>query len=156
MKTIFETAIGSCAISWEGKTITSFKIGVSKSHKSDVVPGWLQRIVRKVQKHLSGVAQDFSNSPLNLERIPEFHRAVYDALNKIPAGKTVSYAELAKRAGSPRAARAVGQAMAKNPFPILIPCHRVVAANGRIGNYSGGRGTATKQQLLSIEASSLS
>ena len=86
-----------------------------------------------------------------LENVSPFHRKVYKALCKIPAGKTITYAELAKRAGSPGAARAVGTAMAKNPFPIVIPCHRVVAGNGKLGGYSGRGGVATKKALLALE-----
>lgn len=86
-----------------------------------------------------------------LENVPPFHRKVYQALCKVPPGKVVTYAELAKRAGSPGAARAVGTAMAKNPFPIIIPCHRVVAGNGKLGGYSGRGGVATKRKLLQLE-----
>lgn len=86
-----------------------------------------------------------------LTNVPPFHRKVYKALCKIPAGKTITYAELARRAGSPGAARAVGQAMAKNPFPIVIPCHRVVAGNGKLGGYSGRGGVAIKRALLALE-----
>lgn len=86
-----------------------------------------------------------------LENVPPFHRKVYMALCKVPPGKVVTYAELARRAGSPRAARAVGTAMAKNPWPVIIPCHRVVAGNGKLGGYSGRGGVATKRQLLELE-----
>jgi methylated-DNA-[protein]-cysteine S-methyltransferase len=86
-----------------------------------------------------------------LETVPPFHRKVYRALCNIPSGKTVTYAGLARLAGSPKAARAVGQAMAKNPWPIVIPCHRVVAGNGRLGGYSGRGGVATKRKLLQLE-----
>ncbi len=90
-----------------------------------------------------------------LEHVPPFHRKVYKALCKVPAGKTVTYAELAKRAGSKGAARAVGTAMAKNPWPIIIPCHRVVAGDGKLGGYSGRGGVATKRALLVLEGVSL-
>lgn len=90
-----------------------------------------------------------------LENVPPFHRKVYQALCKVPAGKTITYAELAKRAGSPGAARAVGTAMAKNPWPIIIPCHRVVAGNGKLGGYSGRGGVATKVALLELEGVTL-
>ncbi len=90
-----------------------------------------------------------------LENVSPFHRKVYNALCKVPAGKTITYAELARRAGSPGAARAVGTAMAKNPFPVVIPCHRVVAGNGKLGGYSGRGGVATKKALLALEGVSL-
>lgn len=102
--------------------------------------------MRKRQKKLLDVL---------LETVPPFHRKVYRKLCKVPAGKTVTYAELARLAGSPGAARAVGQAMAKNPWPIIIPCHRVVAGNGKLGGYSGRGGPATKRALLALEGASL-
>ncbi len=86
-----------------------------------------------------------------LKTVPPFHRKVYQALCRVPAGKTVTYAELARLAGSPKAARAVGQAMARNPFPIIIPCHRVLPSTGRLGHYSGRGGAATKRKLLQLE-----
>lgn len=86
-----------------------------------------------------------------LKTVPPFHRKVYRVLCRVPAGKTITYAELARRVGSPKAARAVGQAMAKNPFPIIIPCHRVVPSSGKLGAYSGRGGVATKRALLRLE-----
>ncbi|PIR20432.1 MAG: cysteine methyltransferase [Deltaproteobacteria bacterium CG11_big_fil_rev_8_21_14_0_20_47_16] len=149
--TIFKTDIGLCKLGWMDSHIQSVKIDV-KGKVSNEIPSWLKPTVAKVQKHLSGKLQNFSDCPLDLSAVPLFHRSVYRVLCKVPAGKTVSYAELALRAGSPRAARAVGQAMAKNPLPILIPCHRVLTANGRIGNYSAGKGSVTKAKLLALES----
>lgn len=148
--TTFETGIGVCKLVWQGEHVQSLQIGVPHQ-SSDVMPNWVKDIVKKLQRHLSGKLQKFSSCPLNLEAIPKFHRVVYRELCQVPHGATISYAELAKRSGSPRAARAVGQAMARNPFPILIPCHRVLAASGQLGHYSGGKGAATKRELLLIE-----
>jgi len=78
-----------------------------------------------------------------------FERAVWQQVRRVPPGRTVTYGELARRIGHPRAARAVGTALKKNPFPILIPCHRVVPANGSIGRYAGG--ADIKRWLLSHE-----
>lgn len=86
-----------------------------------------------------------------MREIPPFFKRVYRELCKVPAGQTISYAELARRAGSPGAARAVGQAMARNPHPITIPCHRVVASSGKLGGYSGPGGVAAKRRLLKRE-----
>jgi len=80
-----------------------------------------------------------------------FQKTVYAELKKIPAGKVITYQDLAKRIGNPKAARAIGHAMAINPYLIEIPCHRVVSATGKIGNYSGGEGTKTKNALLVSE-----
>jgi methylated-DNA-[protein]-cysteine S-methyltransferase len=86
-----------------------------------------------------------------MEGVSPFFQRVYAIARTIPAGETLSYAELADRAGSPKAFRAVGQAMAKNPFPVLVPCHRVLAAGGKLGGFSAPGGTATKVRLLDLE-----
>jgi methylated-DNA-[protein]-cysteine S-methyltransferase len=107
--------------------------------------------MRKIARHLDGDAQDLSQIPLDFAKAPPFHRKVYAALLSVPSGKTVTYAELARRAGSPGAVRAVGQAMAKNPIPIVVACHRVLAAGNGAGGFSAPGGTATKTRLLAIE-----
>jgi methylated-DNA-[protein]-cysteine S-methyltransferase len=80
----------------------------------------------------------------------EFNQRVWQELEKIPYGETISYGELARRLGKPKAARAVGTANGKNPIPIVIPCHRVVAAGGKLGGYGGG--LPLKRRLLDLEA----
>jgi methylated-DNA-[protein]-cysteine S-methyltransferase len=87
--------------------------------------------------------------PVDLAGVAGFTRRVLDAARAIPAGTTVTYGELARRAGSPRACRAAGQVMARNPIPLVIPCHRVVAAVGP-GGYAGG--LAMKARLLALES----
>ena len=87
-----------------------------------------------------------------MEGVAGFHRRVYDAARAIPPGKTLAYGEIAERIGAPGAARAVGQALGRNPFPIVVPCHRVLAAGGKIGGFSAHGGTATKRRMLAIEA----
>ena len=86
-----------------------------------------------------------------MEGIPAFHRRVYEVARTIPPGSTLSYGEVAARLGAPGAARAVGQALGRNPLAIVVPCHRVLAAGGRVGGFSAGGGTATKLRLLAIE-----
>ena len=88
---------------------------------------------------------------LDLREIPAFHRRVYDIARHIPPGATLSYGEVAQRLGEPGAARAVGQALGRNPFPIVVPCHRVLAAHARSGGFSAPGGVATKLKLLMIE-----
>ncbi len=92
---------------------------------------------------------------LDWSNIPPFHRKVLEQCAQIPAGQTLTYSELASRAGSPRAARAVGSAMARNRWPLIIPCHRVVGADGRLTGYSGTGGIETKRRLLGLEAGEL-
>jgi methylated-DNA-[protein]-cysteine S-methyltransferase len=105
----------------------------------------------RLTRHLEGTNQDLSTIPLDFDGIPPFHREVYRVALGIPAGEPMSYGQLAARAGSPQAARAVGQAMRRNPFPLIVPCHRVVATGGGLGGFSAVGGVTTKRRLLSIE-----
>ena len=89
----------------------------------------------------------------DLTRLPEFHRQVLEALRRVPRGTVVSYGDLARRVGKPGAARAVGQAMGRNPLPILYPCHRVVAHDGSLGGFGGG--LPMKRALLELEGALL-
>jgi methylated-DNA-[protein]-cysteine S-methyltransferase len=104
---------------------------------------------------LEGESRDLTDIPLDFEEIPEFHRRVYDVARTIKPGTTLSYGEVASRVGEPDAARAVGQALGRNPIPIIVPCHRVLAADGGTGGFSAPGGTATKLQLLAIEGARL-
>jgi methylated-DNA-[protein]-cysteine S-methyltransferase len=94
-----------------------------------------------------------STIELDLSAVPPFHRRVYQLARAIPPGQTLSYGEVAARLGSPGGARAVGQALRRNPFAVVVPCHRVVAAGGRLGGFSAPGGMATKTELLAREAS---
>ena len=106
------------------------------------------RARREIVEYLAGRRRTFT-APVDLAGAPEFHVKVYRALRGIPSGRTMTYGQLAARVGSPRAARAVGQAMAANPVPILVACHRVVGAGG-LGGYGGG--LALKRRLLALES----
>lgn len=109
---------------------------------------WLKRAVAELQEYFAGTRREFS-LPLNPEGTP-FQQSVWRELQRIPFGETVTYGELARRVGRPKAVRAVGTANGKNPLSILVPCHRVVAANGKLGGYNGG--AARKERLLKFEA----
>ncbi|MDO9693852.1 MAG: methylated-DNA--[protein]-cysteine S-methyltransferase [Candidatus Latescibacteria bacterium] len=119
-------------------------------------PAAVRDLARRVRSHLAGKPDDFRDVPLDLERLPPFARKVSRALCRVPPGATVSYAELAKRAGSPGASRAVGTVMARNPLPLLVPCHRVLAADGALGGFSAPGGTDLKVRLLHREGVVLS
>lgn len=108
--------------------------------------------IGQLREYFSGTRQTF-DLPLDLARLPPFTRRVLDCLRQVPAGTTVTYGALAAMAGNPRAARAVGAAMAGNPLPIVIPCHRVIGAGGALVGYSGGKGLETKAWLLEFERS---
>jgi methylated-DNA-[protein]-cysteine S-methyltransferase len=103
---------------------------------------------REIREYCAGRLRTFS-APIDLAGVPPFHRRVLTAARRIPYGQTVTYGELARRVGSPRAARAVGQAMAHNPIALIVPCHRVVAAGGGLGGFGGG--LTMKRRLLALE-----
>jgi methylated-DNA-[protein]-cysteine S-methyltransferase len=107
--------------------------------------GWQQAL----REHLQGVRR--FPLEMDLSSVPSFHRAVMRAAMEIPCGETATYGQLAVRAGRPGAARAAGSAMARNPFVLLVPCHRVVPASGGIGNYGSGDGSRMKARLLAWE-----
>jgi O-6-methylguanine DNA methyltransferase len=123
---------------------------------SEVTPPCdVQRAIDAIVALLRGEPIDLSFVTLDMETLPAFHRRVYDVARTIPPGTTRSYGDIASRLGEPHAARAVGQALGRNPFPIIVPCHRVLAANGRTGGFSAPGGTATKLRLLAIEGERL-
>jgi len=107
------------------------------------------RAEREIVEYLAGRRRRFT-VPADLSAAPPFHRKVLAALARVPYGRTVTYGQLAARAGRPRAARAVGQTMARNPVPLVIPCHRVVAGGGGLGGFGGG--LDLKRRLLALEA----
>lgn len=139
----------------EGR-LASLRLVESPSFPAD---GWRSEDARvvaaRVARHLETGREDLSDVPVDLAAVSGFHRTVLEALRAVPAGETVSYGELARRVGNPGASRAVGGAMARNPIPVVVPCHRVLATGGRLGNYSGARGVDTKRALLSLEGARL-
>lgn len=114
-------------------------------------PAEVQRAVDAIVTLLNGQSSDLSTIVLDMDRVPPFHRRVYEAARGIPAGATCSYGEIAKWIGAPGAARAVGRALGRNPFAVVVPCHRVLAAGGKAGGFSAAGGVATKLRLLAIE-----
>ncbi len=108
-----------------------------------------------LESYGAGEITDFSEIEIDLSRLTAFQKRVVRELRKVPYGKTLSYGQLAARAGSPKAARAVGSVMAQNRVPLVIPCHRVVGSSGHLGGFSAPRGVAFKKQLLALEADSL-
>ena len=163
--TLFDTVIGRCGIAWGGRGV----VGVQLPEKRDLetrarllqrfpgghesaAPPEVQRAVDDITALLRGEATDLSGVRLDMEGLSPFHRRVYEAARTIPSGTTFSYGDIAAQLGAPGAARAVGQALGRNPFAIVVPCHRVLAAGGKIGGFSANGGAATKLRLLSIEA----
>jgi methylated-DNA-[protein]-cysteine S-methyltransferase len=105
-----------------------------------------------MRRWLEGEATATAGVPVALDGVPPFAARIYEELRRVPSGSTLTYGELAARAGSPRAARAVGRAMATNPLAPFVPCHRVVGAGGALTGFSAPGGTALKARLLAGEA----
>jgi len=163
---LFETAIGRCAISWGDAGISGVHLpeaSVSATRLRMLArhpelrevspPPVVQRAIDRIITLLRGEGTDLGQIALDMRLVPAFHRRVYELARTIPPGKTLSYGEVAARVGSPGAARAVGQALGRNPFAIVVPCHRVLAAGGKPGGFSANGGVDTKLELLRIEQS---
>jgi O-6-methylguanine DNA methyltransferase len=165
---LFETPLGPCAIAWsEGENsaaVTFLQLPEATTKRTEVriarnagapaasaPPPRIAEVIRKVSQHLQGDVQDFRDVAVDLDGAGSFARQVYEAARLIPAGQTTTYGELARALSRPAAARAVGQALGKNPVALIIPCHRVLAAGGRPGGFSAHGGLATKARLLEIE-----
>jgi methylated-DNA-[protein]-cysteine S-methyltransferase len=113
------------------------------------------RLVRRLQTYAAGIPGDLSDIPVDVGLRGGFGRRVLEECRRIPYGHTMSYGQLAAKSGSARAARAVGNCMAANKTPLLIPCHRVVCSTGRVGSFSAAGGTSMKRRLLAMESSKL-
>lgn len=161
---LFDTAIGRCGIAWNEKGVTALQLpeardaetrarvaGRCPGGREAAAPARIQAVMDQIGALLEGRAQELDAVPLDMEEVPPFHRRVYEITRTIPAGATLSYGEVARRLGSPGSARAVGQALGRNPFAIIVPCHRVLAANGKVGGFSASGGITTKLELLSLE-----
>ena len=149
----FETELGSCALFWGRRGIRQLVIPdpvPGATLEDALAPDWVHDAARHIKAFLAGEPSELSGIPIDLEGLPPFRQKVYAALCATNQGETLTYGELARRAGSPGAARAVGQAVRSNPLPLLVPCHRVVAANGP-GGFSLMGGLKTKERLLELE-----
>jgi methylated-DNA-[protein]-cysteine S-methyltransferase len=113
---------------------------------------WFPELRERLQDYFQGARVDFQDIALNLPQLTAFQSRVIQALQQVGYGELITYGELASKAGSPRAARAVGTVMAGNRIPVLIPCHRVVAAGGKLGGFSAPQGTSLKAHLLQLES----
>jgi methylated-DNA-[protein]-cysteine S-methyltransferase len=114
-------------------------------------PMAIARAIEGIVALVSGRADDLRDVAVDLGSAPEFHRQVYALARECGPGQTTTYGEIATRLGDPRASREVGQALGHNPVPLIVPCHRVLAAGGKLGGFSARGGVTTKLRLLSIE-----
>lgn len=166
---LFPSPIGSCAIAWSDRGVVGVQLpfgGETKTRDKmrlrfpDAVEsdpsGDARHAIAAIIAMMLGERSQIDAIELVMDGIPEFHRRVYQAARAVPRGSTTSYGALAAQLGRPGAARAVGQAMKNNPFTIIVPCHRVLAAGGRTGGFTAHGGIATKERLLSLERIRLS
>ncbi len=116
-----------------------------------LLPDSAGEAVTAVKAHLLGKEASLEDVRLDDSFVTGFNASVYRALRRVPRGATVTYGDLARQAGKPGAARAVGVAMGRNPWPVIVPCHRVLASGGKLGGFSAPGGTVTKERLLALE-----
>jgi methylated-DNA-[protein]-cysteine S-methyltransferase len=161
---LFATSLGHCGIAWSDDGITHIRLpeasveetrrrvgAESGEAESASFPAWVSAAMKLLARHLEGAPQDLRSIRLDTSDVPAFYARVYAESRNIGPGETLGYGELAARAGSPKGFRAVGQAMAKNPFPLVVPCHRVLASGGKPGGFSAYGGEETKRKILALE-----
>jgi len=161
---LFDTPIGTCSLVWRDDRI----IGLCLPEASPAAtrarirrrwpeaeertpPAAMQAVIERVLALLSGQSVDLGDVPLDFGTAPAFHQRAYAVARTIPPGQTMTYGEIARRLGAPHESREVGQAMGKNPIAIIMPCHRVLGADGKMGGFSANGGVATKRRILEIE-----
>jgi methylated-DNA-[protein]-cysteine S-methyltransferase len=161
---LFDTAIGRCAVVWSDAGLTGVQFpeaseGATRRRLASRFPGAAPapptpaaaEAIARITAFLAGASDDFATLALDESGVGAFERAVYRAASAIPAGSTSTYGAIAAALGDPRQARAVGQALGRNPWPIVVPCHRVTGAGGWMGGFSAPGGRNTKLKLLEIE-----
>jgi methylated-DNA-[protein]-cysteine S-methyltransferase len=174
----FETGLGWMAIAWREDALRGVAFGHASRRNAEIAlarslrltrphsrladqdaspdwPHWVKDLVDGLQRFADGEPVEFSDVPIDLDHVTPFGRRVVAACRRISWGQTRSYGELAAECGAPGAARAVGTVMAKNRYPLVVPCHRVLAAGGALGGYSAPDGLRMKRRLLAMEKSSV-
>jgi methylated-DNA-[protein]-cysteine S-methyltransferase len=147
----FETKMGWFVLSWTSRGLRTLSLFGEPQTRPSNPPSWVREAADRITRHLAGEIIDLASLPVDLDGLPPFRRKVLEILRCTKAGETLTYGQLARMAGSPGASRAVGQAMARNPLPIIIPCHRVVAADGP-GGFSLFGSLESKERLLALES----
>ncbi len=162
--TLFDTGIGRCGIAWSDRGIAAVQLPEAYELKTRArllkrcpdardapPPAVVQCAIDGIVALLRGEASDLSVVALDMDGVEPFARRVYELARTIAPGATLTYGDIAARLGDRGLARDVGQALGRNPFPLIVPCHRVLAAGGKVGGFSANGGVATKLRLLSIE-----
>lgn len=161
---LFQTSVGRCALVWGARGVTGLRLPAEdeialRRSVAMLAPlaveqplaGEVAHYASRIAALTAGLRDDLLSIPVDLEAAPAFHRRVYEATRNIGPGQTTTYGELARTLGDNGAARAVGAALGANPVPIIVPCHRVMAANGKTGGFTAPLGLETKLKLLSAE-----
>lgn len=165
---VFDTELGACALSWRGDAVTGFALPEPDPERlrtrfavrdgapplTEAPAGAIAAAVTAIRAHLAGELDDLRWIALDLSGVPRFHREIYRIIREVGPGRTIGYGEVAALAGAPRGAQAVGRAMGRNPIPLIIPCHRVLAADHALHGFSAPGGIDTKQRMLAIERTS--
>lgn len=166
--TLFDTAIGRCAIAWTAHGVA----GLQLPEASDAAtrarlrrrhagleeappPPEIGRAMAAIVALLEGQGSDLSAIVVDMDAVPDFNRQIYEIARRIPPGQTRTYGEIAIELGDRALARDVGQALGQNPLAIIVPCHRVMGANGKVGGFSANGGVETKLRMLTIEGAQL-
>jgi len=162
--TLFETALGWAGLAWSEAGLVAVRLPAADRARAEaglkrrcpdavaaLPPAAIAAVAADIRQLLAGGRPDFADAPLDLSATPEFNGRVYQIARTIRPGETLTYGQVAERLGDRQLAREVGQALSQNPWPIIVPCHRVTAANGRLGGFSAPGGQATKLKLLALE-----
>jgi methylated-DNA-[protein]-cysteine S-methyltransferase len=165
---IFDTAIGPCGIVWGERGITGVQLPMGNADKTrkrihqrngDIPQAEptaeVRSAIEAIKELLAGKPKDLSGVVLDLDEVPEFNRGVYDIARTIPPGQTMTYGDIARKLGGVELSRDVGQALGRNPCPIVVPCHRVLAAGNKPGGFSANGGVVTKLKMLEIEGAAV-
>ncbi len=161
---LFTTAIGDCGVVWGGRGVAGVQLPEKSTRatrarvarrfpdaREAAPPSDIARAVAAIVALLAGERKDLGSIAIDLDGIADFGRRVYAVARSIPPGGTLSYGEIAAQLGDRKLAREVADALSRNPVPLIVPCHRVLAAGGKMGGFSAPGGVRTKLRLLSIE-----
>jgi methylated-DNA-[protein]-cysteine S-methyltransferase len=162
---LFGTAIGRCALAWGPQGIVALQLPEASDpatrarlrrrhpglEEAAAPPPEILRAIAAIVALLEGEANDLADIALDMAAVPDFNRQVYEIARRIAPGRTRTYGEIATELGDRLLARDVGQALGQNPFAIIVPCHRVTGANGKVGGFSANGGVDTKLRMLTIE-----
>lgn len=161
---LFDTAFGTCAIAWSELGLTRVQLPEATPAETEsrvrdggtltaasTLPVFAEQALTALESYFQGVSVSLENLLLDESLVSEFNARAYRELRSVPRGKMITYGDLAQRIGQPSAAQAMGLAMSKNPWPVIVPCHRVVGANGKLIGFSAHGGVDTKLRLLTLE-----